>query len=692
MIKITNITMRNFLSVGNVTQAIRLDQNGLTLVLGENIDTAGGPAGNGAGKSTILQAISYALFNKPLTKIRLPNLVNNINNKGMLVTLEFERDGKTYRIERGQKPAVVKFFENGNEIEGEGEKDTAQGDSRHTKTDIETLIGMSHTMFKHIVALNTFTEPFLKMTVSDQRAVIEELLGVTQISERAETLKKVINNTKDAIREHEATVRATTEANARIETMIKQTQSNATAWQRSHDTTLANLASDIEELTHIDFDAELRQFDAYDHFVVQERALLTELADVEREATSQRRDIAALAGTLSSLNKDLSKVDAEDAQITARTRGDIKRRQAEAGRHETQMSKFAAELATVEGDLQNADSQVCVCCNQKLVGTDHLEVVMTNLRERAADLTTKMEREGREHEDCMREVVNLERELEVSLLGSVAARETIKTKIVETEQKLTMEQDDLSKAEVAVASAKAALGALERPALAFKSRDEVYRLKQSRDMLERDLEQEMSKTNPYVEQVTNLQATIQKIDFEPLNELTVLMKHQEFLLRILTNKDSFIRKRIIDQNLAYLNARVAHYLEKLYLPHEVKFMSDLSVEITLLGREFDFEQLSRGEMNRVIMATSWSFRDVWESMNTSLNMLWVDEMLDQGTDTQGVEAAIGLLKGMARERKKNVFLISHREELIGRIDTVLKVRKSDGFTQFDIEVEEAEPA
>src|SRR6478752_3265 len=104
MIRITSLTLKNFLSVGAVTQAINLDVHGLTLILGENHDTNGVVTRNGVGKTTILQAISYALYGKPLVKIKLPNLINNINGKQLLVTIEFERDGLKYRIERGQKP------------------------------------------------------------------------------------------------------------------------------------------------------------------------------------------------------------------------------------------------------------------------------------------------------------------------------------------------------------------------------------------------------------------------------------------------------------------------------------------------------------------------------------------------------------------------------------------------------------
>ena len=155
----------------------------------------------------------------------------------------------------------------------------------------------------------------------------------------------------------------------------------------------------------------------------------------------------------------------------------------------------------------------------------------------------------------------------------------------------------------------------------------------------------------------------------------------------LTNKDSFIRKKIIDQNLAYLNNRLTHYLDRLQLPHTVVFKNDLTVEITQLGQDLDFDNLSRGERNRLILGLSWAFRDVWESLYQNINLLFIDELVDSGMDANGVENAIAVLKKMGRERQKNIYLISHKEELASRVTNVLKVIKENGFTSYDNDVE-----
>jgi ABC-type glutathione transport system ATPase component len=206
--------------------------------------------------------------------------------------------------------------------------------------------------------------------------------------------------------------------------------------------------------------------------------------------------------------------------------------------------------------------------------------------------------------------------------------------------------------------------------------------------LEKQITDKRTEPDPYTEQIQDMQQqALQEVTYDALNELTRLQEHQDFLLKLLTSKDSFIRKKIIEQNLSYLNARLTHYLDRVGLPHTVVFQNDLTVSIEELGRELDFDNLSRGERNRLILSMSWAFRDVFESLYQPINLLFIDEMIDNGLDTAGVENALGLLKHMSRERHKSIWLVSHRDELAGRVENILKVIKENGFTSYNTDVE-----
>ena len=85
----------------------------------------------------------------------------------------------------------------------------------------------------------------------------------------------------------------------------------------------------------------------------------------------------------------------------------------------------------------------------------------------------------------------------------------------------------------------------------------------------------------------------------------------------------------------------------------------------------------------MILSLSWAFRDVWENLYQAINLLFIDEMIDNGLDTQGVENALGLLKKMSRERHKSIWLVSHRDELTSRVENILKVVKENGIWLLD---------
>ena len=591
-IKLKELTVKNFMSVGNQTQAVNFAQENLTLVLGENLDQGGDDSGsrNGTGKTTIVNALSFALFGNALTNIKKDNLINKINNKNMLVTLSFEKDGIDYRIERGRKPTVMQFFVNDMAQDVE-ETDDSQGDMRETQKDLDDLLGMSHDMFKHIVALNTYTEPFLSMRANDQRVIIEQLLGITLLSEKAEALKEQIKQTKDSITQESANIEAIKRSNENIQKSIDGILTRQSAWRNQHANEIEKIGRAIVELEGVDIEAELAKH--------------AELKEFDEKSAK-----------LKSLEKEQATLNSATAQA------------------ERSVTKYERELALLA-------NKTCHACEQTL--HDHKHEEMTALAQTHLD-------EARKYLDKVTQDFK-KIQTEISAIGQIPGK----------------------------------------PTTYYDSLEQALKHQNNLKTLETQLQVKAGETDPYQEQIDELTNTaIQEITWDTVNTLNQLKEHQEFLLKLLTSKDSFIRKKIIDQNLAYLNNRLTYYLDKMGLPHTVMFQNDLSVLITQLGQDLDFDNLSRGERNRLILSLSWAFRDVWESLYQPINLLFVDELIDNGLDASGVEGALAVLKKMSRERKKNIFLISHRDELIGRVNNVLKVIKENGYTSYanDLEVNE----
>ena len=585
MINIKNIVVKNFMSVGNSAQSINFDRQDLTLVLGENLDLGGDGSRNGTGKTTIINALSYALYGQALSNIRKDNLVNKTNGKNMLVSLDFAVNGQEYRIERGRKPNVLRFYVNN---EAQVSTDEAQGDSRETQDVIERIMNMSHDMFKHVLALNTYTDPFLSLKANDQRNIIEQLLGITLLSERADAIKELNRQTKDGISQEEFRIRAVQEANKRIEEQIESLRKRQRLWTTKRDEDVVKLTQAIADLEHINIESEVQAHRDLEAFHIKKKAI-------------------------DEANRWIQQIDSDDAKL----------------------QKLGEKL---KREIEALDAHKCHACGQDIHDGTQDEL--------------KKAKESSYKECALQQLTNFtQRDGHITTLT--------------------------------------ALGELGRaPVIFYDTLEMALNHRNSVETLRKDLTARVADVDPYEEQIIDMQGqALQIVSYDTLNNLTRLQEHQDFLLKLLTSKDSFVRKKIIDQNLSYLNARLTHYLDRIGLPHTVKFQNDLSVSIEELGRELDFDNLSRGERNRLILSMSWAFRDVWESLYHPINLLFIDELIDNGLDTQGVENALALLKKMSRERHKSIWLVSHRDELAGRVENILKVIKENGFTSYNTDVD-----
>ena len=588
MILIKTLTVKNFMSVGNQTQAIDFQQKLLTLVLGENLDMGGDDAGsrNGTGKTTIVNALSYALYGEALTKIRKDNLVNKTNGKSMLVTITFEKEGKKYKVERGRKPNIMKYFIDDQEQEL---SDVSQGDSRKTQEDLNKMIGMTPRMFKHLVALNTYTQPFLALHHSEQQDIIEQLLGIQLLSEKADILKTKIKRTKEDIAMETARLEGLKISNEKVQETIQSLQHKSSAWETQNKDDIEKLKSNLKELENVDVEKEL-----------EAHKILDDWNKLDKEQRQLQKDKSNLEATIVQADKTAKKLDKD-------------------------LSKLHHKAT-------------CYACGQDLP------------KEKIEEMQRKLEEEYGEANSY---VMDLQEQID------------------QTEKELK-ELGDLT----------------EKPNTYYETVKEAYEHRQYVDTLKTALKNKQDESNPYLDQIDELQKqAIQEVNYDTVNTMQKLKEHEEFLYKLLTNKDSFIRKKIIDQNLTFLNNRLTHYLDQLGLPHLVTFKNDLSVEITQLGQDLDFDNLSRGERNRLILGMSFAFRDVWENLYQNINLLFLDELIDSGMDSAGVESSLAILKKMSRERGKNIFLISHKDELVGRVNNVLKVIKENGFTSYANDVE-----
>jgi DNA repair exonuclease SbcCD ATPase subunit len=575
MLKLKKLMLKNFMSFGNIEHEVSLDEEQLTLILGENRSVTKDGSfennSNGCGKSSIINALSYALFEKPIGNVKKDNLVNNLNEKNMMVSIEFVKNGNHYKIVRGRKPNLIKLFINAQDYDDS----KAQGETKDTQEEIEHIIGISHDLFKQIVSLNATETPFLSMKAAQQREIIEELLGITLLSEKAELLKEQIKETQRLIDQEHFKVETIRQMNVKTISQIERLISQSKKWEKDKESNISDISATLSDLMILDIQEELSKHEEY------------------KVVAEYNKNISEKVKEKNSIQKKL------DKEIKSKL--DIERK-----------------LSVAKNDKK------CYACGQK-IDDSHSTMIS---------------------------------DLEKDLSGVI---EVIKEY-----------EDDISK--IIIDEPK------KLPSLYYTDIKDAWNHDSTLNNLASMLEKEMESTNPYIDQIDTLKKeNMVDIKEDDLNSYKTLKEHQEFLIKVLTNKDSFVRKKIIDQSLPYLNFRLDHYLKEIGLPHTVKFQNDLSVSIDLMGKDLDFDNLSRGQKTRLVIALNFAFRDVFESIHFPINLIFVDELVDNGIDPIGVENSVKLLKDMARNGK-SIMLVSHKEEVRPSANHILKVILENNFS------------
>lgn len=573
--KLKKLYIRNFLGFGNKIEEIDLENPGTMMVIGVNVDRGGA---NGCGKTTIANAISYALYNKPLDPIGKEKLINTTNASKktvMEVILDFSVGETEYRIKRGRGADYdTKLYING--------EDKTPDSIANVDKAIADIVGISYELFRRTIVFRGSDTPFFEMPLSQQRGLIEELFRILTLSEKAELLKKQNQQLEKDIEVLEAQVKLQEKARDLRVKHIADAEARILKWEETKVATTERLKKSIEAASNVDY-------------ADQEEILkaLEELEPKLKAVTENSREI----------NADILRIDSKNKKI--------------------------------EGELSHLEDQKCPYCLQKFEGGD------------------------------------------VKILE-------LKTELVENEAKLELlhiekaeyvDQMNILKIDVDGLKAQAKYGTMKQ-LLAEKQNIATYELQ---------LKNNEASTNPHLEAYETLLAEQEVvIDYSRLDNMKSDLEHQKFLLKLLIDKNSFIRKKIINKSVPFLNKRIHHHCVKLGLPHMVSFNPDMTCTIAQFGRELDYGNLSGGEKKRLNLALSRAFRDVLHHLHTTVNMLFVDEVDGGSMDDRGIEAIIRSLKEMAVEEKDlAVWIVSHHPACNGRFDREMVVKFENGFSNID---------
>ena len=581
--------MQNFMQYGAIPTTVQLDRPGTTFIAGEDLDnTVGGTGSNGVGKTTLLDALVYCLYDRPISNISKDNLINWINKKNMMVSVDFDKNKDNYVIVRCRKMKAgaagnyTHIYENGVDITPAG--------AEHINEEIVKILGIPYELFVRIVAFSAIHIPFFDLKVrhpseANQTDIIEELFNLKTLSAKAESLRLVI---KDSELSMKTQLERHNQLDKELERHTKQVQSaqrRVDDWTLSHDAEIGRVHHQIANLKQID--------------VAQQKIILTELEKLEEQVEATMTD-----------KEHWDNIKIESNKVITEKKHEIK----------------------------HLDGGKCPYCKQGF------EVSQT--KRDAIDTT-----------------------LESALEQLKEANE--KVKIVDTTLRQLSSEYKRTKANLTV-----------------RNLEELLQLDNSIKQLENKLVELERSINPYTEALNELNAVVlDKKDMTVLNKIKTNLDHQTFLLKLLTKKDSFVRKALLNKNIPYLNKRLQSYLAELGLNFSVEFTHEMTANITQFGHQADFGNLSNGKKSRVNLALSFAFRDVLQSMHDHVNICLLDEVLDVGLDDIGVQAAAKMLKRKARDEKLALYIISHRNELNSAFDRKMIVQLSEGFSSIRYEDE-----
>jgi DNA repair exonuclease SbcCD ATPase subunit len=599
-IQFNRLIIKNFLAFGSQPTAINLKGDRITVVLGLNHDTGGGESRNGAGKSSIIDALSYVLYGKTIRDVGNNKLVNKLMRKGqgMSVVLEMDTPTGLYRIERGEAPAKLKLYrkelDNTNDFLERDGKTFIYDISRSTKGEttemIEELIGFDIKLFEFLIANSSESTPFMKLPEAKKREIAERLMGLNMLTERAEELKEERKHKKTELVSVDSAITATEQANDRINRQVSDLQSRERQWDTQKQNSLRDLQKQIDNLIGVDVKEQIELLEIVETIQVEETRIAADRRAVNMELSQAKRD-------LSDITRD----------ITTKT---------------TRNEKLV-------GQKEQLDKSVCPTCEQHWVAdptvienlADEIEVISAFLTESTTTVTAA--------------------EAQIDLVTS-------KLEVVD-------EEDN------ELANTLTYLGDFD---LVFDSIVDANAAGHVIDTNKAKLEEVEASENPHTETIVALQAdALKDIDRAESVELMKLIQHYNYLIDLLQSKNSFLRKAVIDRWLPKLNGRIAHHLGVLNLPFRVRLTNELDMEITKLDDVYDFGNLSKGQRQRVTIALNLAFQDLFEATNHPLSLLLVDELIDNGIDTSGAEQALHALQETCNSKGKRVFLITHRHDI-----------------------------
>ena len=567
MILFEKIRWKNFLSTGNQFTEVDFLKHSTNLIIGTN----------GAGKSTILDALTFSLFGKSFRKINKPQLINSANDKDCVVEVEFSIGGVSWKIERGIKPAIFKVWRDDNLL------DQAAAAADQQKWLEQNVLKMNYKSFTQIVILGSSTfVPFMQLTSTNRRDVIEDLLDIRIFSSMNSVIKDKIRLAREDIKVLE---------------LKKESLSDKVMMQENF----------IEELESRGKENVKQKENKIQELLVEENNLMNGNAVIEEDVFKLNKEIECVTGATSKLRK----------------LGDLK-------------GKISNKVSTITKEHKFfTENTVCPTCDQQIEETFRINRI-NDAQNKAKELQSGY----KELEEAIKE--EEERERQFTILS----------------KEITSLTHGISQNNTKIAGCQRQVRDLE---------SEIQRI--TDNLANRNTENEKLATFK-----DNLKTT-----YEELSQRKETINYYDFSYSLL--KDGGVKTKIIKKYLPLINQQVNKYLQ--LMDFYINFSLDEEFSETVqspIHEDFSYASFSEGEKMRIDLALLFTWREVARMKNSvNTNLLIMDEVFDSSLDGFGTEEFLKIIRFVIKDA--NIFVISHKESLHDKFDSVTKFDKIKGFSR-----------
>ena len=567
MIRFKKIKWKNFLSTGNQWTEIDFEKNSTTLIIGSN----------GAGKSTVLDALTFVLFNKPFRKITKSQLVNTVNEKDCNVEINFTVGTRDYRVVRGIKPSIFEIWVGDNML---NQTAAANDQQKYLETNI---LKLNYKSFTQIVVLGSSSFiPFMQLSAPNRREVIEDLLDIRIFSAMNGVVKDKLRHLRD---------------NIKILELRKESLTDKVSMQKK-------FIEEIESRGKQDIKEKRQKKDGFANEILN---FITHNEELETEVTGLIEDQEKVTGaskTLLKLNNLKGKMSNKVSTLTKE-------------------HKFFTDNVT------------CPTCTQNIEESFRLN--------RIAEVETK----AKELQDGYKELqFKIKSEQERELSFNTLSKE------------ITKLNNDISQNNTKISGFQQQITDLE---------SEIQ-----------TLTDQLANRNTEHEKLTELRENL-NTTFDELVEKKEELSYKDYVYNLL--KDGGVKTKIIKKYLPLINKQVNRYLQMMDFYINFKLNEEFSETIeSPIHEDFCYASFSEGEKMRIDLALLFTWREVAAYKNsTNTNLLIMDEVFDSSLDGTGTDEFLKIIKFVIKDA--NIFVISHKESLLEKFESVIQFEKLKGFSK-----------